>query len=83
MALSISADISATQQLLPITDPGSPVRGQLYRIEDEVVEYKGDANGDTAVWLVNRGVHGTTAATHTSTTTLAAVSLAVAIDEPS
>jgi hypothetical protein len=69
---TLASDVSATQQILGVTDPGTPALRSRHVIDDELVEYVGLFLSDPARWVVNRGVEGTAAASHSAAATVTA-----------
>jgi hypothetical protein len=79
---TLTTSISATQNVIAVSDPGTPAAGSLHRVDDEVIAFRGLVLEAAGSWHVSRAAHGTTAATHLAEATVTAVSLVTALDEP-
>jgi hypothetical protein len=78
---TITSDIGATQQLIAVSDGGNPAAASLWRVDDEVIAVR-FVREDGVTWMVSRGAYGTTAATHSASAEVTAVSLTIGLDSP-
>lgn len=81
---TLTAAITAAQNTIAVTTPGTPRKGARYQINDELVEFIGPGagtyrevvsgqwewDGDEGSWYVSRGAAGTEAVSHSQGVTI-------------